>query len=115
MSNEPYTLVIRQGKTFKTVFRWKANGQPVNVTGYIARLQIRHLVNSTDVLVSLTSVNGTITINGPAGEFSPVLTDVATAAMTWRRGVFELEVQSPIGEVISLISGPAHFIPEVAR
>jgi hypothetical protein len=106
-----YPIVIEQGSTWDPVLTVR----DTDLTGYTARMQIRAAVDAPDVLVDLSTTNGRITIDGPAGRIKPLLTDVDTAALTWKQGVYDLELVSPSGHVDRLLQGTVTIDPEVTR
>lgn len=64
-------LTIYQGATFRKRLTWTApGGTPVDLTGCTARMQVRAEVGSPTVLLSLTTVNGGITLGGALGAVS---------------------------------------------
>lgn len=90
-------------------------GDPVDLTGYTARMQARESVCSPAPLLSLTTADGGITIDGPAGLISWVVDDAVTATWTWRHGVFDLEIESGGGITRRLLAGEILVDPEVTR
>ena len=61
-------LVIKQGATWLYPITWeRPAGTPVDISGFTARMQIRDDAYSSTVLVDMTTANGRITIDGPAG------------------------------------------------
>lgn len=88
---------------------------PINLTGYTARMQIRSSVESETVLVNLTTENGGITLGGTGGTVQLLITAVATAAITWTSGVYDLELVSGSGIVTRLVSGRINVTQEVTR
>lgn len=110
-------LTIYQGATFSRTFQWKT-GTPavaVNLTGYTARMQIRRKITDTDVVLSLTTSNGGITItNAAQGTFQIDITATQTEALTIKAGVYDLEMVS--GAVVTrLLQGAISVSPEVTR
>jgi hypothetical protein len=71
-----YDLVIYEGADFDTVFTWTANGNPVNLTGWSACVQIRTAYADTGaaVLADISSSGGGIT----SGQRSGVRPDAVT-------------------------------------
>ena len=75
---QQHRFVCDQGATFSQVITYKnASNQPINLTGYTARMQVRESVESPIVLLNLSTENdgiaidgagGTLTLNGPAAE-----------------------------------------------
>lgn len=116
MPASEYDLSIEQGATYPIAFTYKtAEGTARNLTGYTARMQVRASTSAADVLLELTTENGRITINGPAGRIDLVLPPDVTEAITWRRGVYDLELVSPAGDVQRLLRGRVEVSREVTR
>jgi hypothetical protein len=108
-----------QGATFKKRFIWKtdtATPTPVNVTGYTGRMQIRPSIDSATVIKELTTTNGGVTVGGADGYVDLYMSDEETALIaapaTYR---YDLELESPTGEVTRLVEGKLKFRPEVTR
>lgn len=110
-----YHLVIQQGATFQRTVTWKdENGAAINLTGYTARLQIRETADATSTLVSLTDSSG-IVLGGSAGTIAITISATATAAFTWTRAVYDLELVTAGGIVTRLLEGSVSVTPEVSR
>mgnify|MGYP000154895688 CR=1 FL=1 len=108
-------LVIDQGSTFRKHLVWKAGTVPVNLTGCTARMQIRSEVGSPDILASLTTENGGITLGGTAGTIDLYLSPTATTLFTWEDGVYDMEFVLGNGDVVRKIVGTVKVSPEVTR
>lgn len=120
-------LTIKQGKTWRRVFEWRAPIEGVDydpfdpatynlvdVTGYTARFQVRAETADDEALVDLDDTDG-ITVGDTDGTFTVVLTDEQTAALDFREAVYELEVESAGGEVTPMAKGTAYLDREVVR
>lgn len=115
MSAATHNITIEQGATFTLNLIWKdSNNTPVNLTGYTARMQVRHRYSSTDTLLSLTTENGGITLGGSAGTIAVVASATATAAISDRAGFYDLELVNA-GVVTRLVQGVVSITPEVTR
>lgn len=111
-----YDLTIRQGATFTQSLIWKDSaGVPVDLTGYIARMQIRQGICASDVIVELTTENGRITLGGDDGSIALEISADTTAEITEGCGVYDLELESSDGFVTALIAGAVTFEREVTR
>lgn len=88
--------------------------QPIDLTGYTARMQIREKLTSTTVVEELTTANGKILINNTVKTISLVLSAAATEAYTWKTGVYSLEMEKE-GVVVPLIYGNVALEREVTR
>lgn len=107
---------FEQGATLNRRFIWKdANGVAINLTGYTARMQIRQNVKATAVLLDLNTANGGIVLGGAAGTIDLAATAAAMAALTWKNGVYDLELVSPTGVVTRFLTGSVELSPEVTR
>jgi hypothetical protein len=110
-----YDLTIEAGATFTKVFRWRnAEGDPIDLTGYTARMQIRETYASPTPLVSLTTGSG-ITLEAADGVVNVEITADQTAALAARRGVYDLELEDASGFVTRLVEGKVTIRPEVTR
>lgn len=112
-----HNITIIQGATLRDVTTWKAGtpAVPVDLTGCTARMQVRAKIDSADTLLNLTTENGGIILGGTAGTVTVFLSATATAALTWKSGVYDLEVQFGNGDVRRLLAGSVAVSPEVTR
>lgn len=110
-------LKIIQGATFPKVLRWIAPDKttPIDLTGCTARMQARSEIESPTVLLELTTENGGIVIDGPAGKLALHISPADTAAIAWESGVWDLEVVHPNGDVTRLAQGSISVSREVTR
>jgi hypothetical protein len=117
----PYNIVLEQGATFHRTITWKRGdteetATPVDLTSWIARLQIREKINSDTEVISLTTESGHITLGGELGTIDILITDEETAAMDFDGPAFyDLELESPDGEVKRFLHGRVGFSREVTR
>lgn len=109
MSAARWPITIEQGTTWDPVLTLR----DTDLTGYTARMQIR--TDDGQLLEELTTGNGRITIDGPAGQIRLLLTDTETSAYEWEQGVYDLELVSPGGHVDRLVQGTVTVDPEVTR
>ena len=116
MTAATHDITIEQGATFIRHITWKdANGAPIDINGYTARMQVRPSVRSDDVLLSATTENGYIVLGGAAGTVDITIPAAVTAALTKTRGAYDLELVSGGGVVTRLIEGDVEISREVTR
>lgn len=117
MAAASYDITIEQGATFLLPLLWKdPQGDPVDLTGYSAKMQVRRKAGSVDPpLLDLSSTNGGITLGDAAGTIVITASATQTTAMTGRTGVYDLELTSPTGVVTRLVEGAVDIHPEVTR
>lgn len=111
-------LLIEQGATFRArlTVRNKATGAVVDLTGYQVRMQFRQEVVSTTPLLDLdNATKGGITVTPLGGQIDILVTATQTAALTVSSAVYDMEIESPLGEVWRIIQGRAEISKEVTR
>lgn len=89
--------------------------QPVNLSGYTARMQVREKLDSATVIAELTTENSGIVLDNTAKTISLVITAAATAAFSFSTAVYSLELVSAGSEVTPLLSGTISLVKEVTR
>ena len=110
-------LRINAGEDFARLLVWKAGDPltPVDLSGCEATMQVRRAASAPAALLTLTSSPAAgLRFAGP-GELWIELTAAQTAALTWRTGVYDLEITFPSGNVRRLLSGVVTVSPEVTR
>ena len=116
MSAAVYDLYIEQGATFTQPLVWNDGaGDPVDLTGYTARMQFRSSVNSSTVLFSATTENGRIALGGSLGTVDITIDADDTAAFGFVSAVYDLELESASGFVTRLLEGGVEVSKEVTR
>ena len=110
-------LTILQGATFRKRWTWKPGGVPMDFTGCKARMQVRAEIDSTVVLLELTTENGGIVLGAGPGTIDLYISAIDTTVIAWESGVFDLEIQYAAGpdEVDRLIYGTVTASREVTR
>lgn len=107
-------ITIEQGATYALSFIYQdENGQPINLTGMTARMQLRRQFASDVALLSLTTENGRITITPLEGKITLSISATDTALLTGS-GVYDLELVN--GPTVSrLLEGSFNICNEVTR
>jgi hypothetical protein len=109
-----YDLTVEQGTTWSIQITWKDEDEdPINLTGYTARMHIRPNQKST-TKVELTTENGRIALGGAAGTITLTIPVTETRKLT-QDGIYDLEVISGGGLVTRLLEGRVDVTPEVTR
>jgi len=110
-----YGFTADKGATFTQVIKWKdANQNLINLSGYTAELVIREKTTATNVVLTLSTTNGRITLGGAAGT---ITMSVSASDMDINAGqyTYTLELTSPSGEVTRLLMGAFVIRPDVFR
>lgn len=107
---------IEAGATFDIILTWSdSSGTLIDLTGYTARSQWRDTVDSSTILVDLTTANSKIVLGGILGTIQIIQTALETEAYAFTTAVHDLEIISPSGSVQRLFSGSISISPEVTR
>ena len=85
---------------------------PVDMTAMTARMSIKDKVGGTELL-RLSTLDGTIVLDEATCTITITLPAPVTAALTWKRGVYDLEIVDSLGAVHMLLSGKVTITPEV--
>lgn len=88
--------------------------QPVSLTGYTGRMQIRQKLESEEVLLELTSANGGVVIDTTYNTISLYASPTQTEQLSFTTGVYSLELVRG-SEVIPFSSGTIQLVKEVTR
>lgn len=114
MSHDTYQMEIQQGATFRLPLQWLANNVPVDLTGCAVRMQVRERAGADAVLLELSTSNGGALITDAAnGRFELVMTDEATAALTWPRGAYDVLIIHADGSVTRILQGGVTVSPGI--
>lgn len=112
--NPVYNLIpFMQGDTWTmTVQVQDNNGAAKDLTGYTAKFQIRDRAGST-ALLSLTQASG-IAITAATGTLVITITAAQSAAFTFNKAKYALQVTSSGGVVTTLMHGDVEIISRIA-
>ena len=115
MKAKIYNPVIDQGSIWNVVVEYQDNnGNPINLNGFTASLQLRVNYNSTEADLTLTTENGGLSINGPLGTITIFATAEQTGALDAGFYVYDLELKSG-SNIIRLIQGQLTVAEQVTR
>jgi len=107
-------LCLPQGQTWDTSVVWEADGEPVNLTGWSARMMLRTSAEAASPTVSLSTATNTMTAlsNGTIGLSYSAISSAAITSATY---LYDLEVVNPSGSVRRLMQGRAVVSREITR
>jgi hypothetical protein len=122
MTAEEVPLIIEQGATFTLPMQWlnkNDDGTPglpvIQEPGWKGRMQIRKK-QQTPALVSIDSeALGGITISETDGSILIKITDEQTDLLDTKSALYDLEVESPEGDVYRLIEGKVTVKPNITQ
>jgi hypothetical protein len=114
-------FTIKQGATFRVPMTWKQGltketATPIDISDYIARMQVREKVQSSQAVLTLSTDTGHITLGGELGTIEIVISDEETELLEFDGPAFyDLELESGGGEVRRLLQGRIGLSREVTR
>lgn len=113
-------LEIDKGSTFSYDIIYKILDPDTNLatvvdlTGYTARLQMRVSISASTVLKELTTENGGISITALDGKITLNISATDTSAIAVDSAIYDLELIN--GSIVKrLVEGKVKFKPEVTR
>ena len=117
MTPVKHTLPICwQGKTYEQPLFFKDSfGQEIQLTGYVARMQVRPSAESETILVELTTENNRIFIDEANGIVTLFISAADTEDLTPGGYKYDLELVSAGGRVYCPIYGSFKVKAEVTR
>ena len=118
MSAGLLNLVIDQGADWYLQITWNdSNGDPIDITGFTAEMQMRSLPNATTAQMTLSTSNGGITLDGPNGIIELHATATQTGNIDEGPYYYDLEITSPAPQnIVTRVSqGQAIVSAQVTR
>lgn len=116
-----HEMIVDQGATVNTVFTVKNSARSaLDLTGYVARMQVRRFSGTTrdpevTVIAEYTSYDGYLTVGGSAGTVTLLIPPADMAAYEPGSYVYDLEVESALGETTRIVQGKFIVRAEVTR
>lgn len=110
-------LIIYQGATWRKTIRVQSPaGTGVDLTDATLQMQIRPAIASTEIIIELSTANGRIVVTDASkGEFVVEIEDEASSQIDQTKGVYDLEVHYPNGDVDRILMGKVTLSKEVTR
>lgn len=110
-----YDWVVNAGSDCERIFRvLDGDFQPLSLTGYTARMQVRPYMGASKTADDLTTENGRIVIEDN-GRVRVILTHEATSKYKFDEGVYDIEIVSAEGDVTRIVGGRMIVRKEVTR
>lgn len=92
------------------------NGNPINLSGLTAKMQLRSLPDDPNIALTLSSANGDIIIQGAQGIVKITATSAQTVNVSAGPYYYDLELTNPANNsVIRVIQGQIVMSAEVTR
>lgn len=112
-----YDIIVDQGATLlRSAGLKNAAKKVITINGYTARMQIRQKIDSTTVILLLTTENGGIEINAAAGTVLIIASPAQTEALPAGKYVYDLElIETSTGTVTKILQGNLTVRAEVTN
>jgi hypothetical protein len=113
MQCQKYDLDVIQGANWFQELEYEEDGEPVNIEGYTARMQVRKSYN-LPVEIELTTANNRIAIVD-TNKIQLTLSNTLTAGLGAGRYLYDIELVSNTSEVERILRGVFTVSPEVTK
>ena len=113
MTPGKYNMICPQGATFSKRLTWTIGDDPVNLSGYTARMQAREKYSSANPIFTLSTSDGSISLDNQ-GNIDILIDADSTESIFPKEYVYDLELDSG-SEVYRLVEGKFIVTPEVTR
>jgi hypothetical protein len=115
-----FNFTFEQSATFQHTVNWKdPQGNPIDLTGYRIRMQVRQTPSATTTLLDFDSSNLAAGMSieglGEDGTFTITLSPEVTGALNFAAAEYDLTATSPSGIVYRLHEGKATVSAGVTR
>lgn len=110
---------IRQGESLPnpfnpSKFRWlDGDKNPIILTGYRARMQLRPKAGADVVFDTLTTENGRIQIDPLDGAITLIFPESFSVGLGWKTAVYDLELIPPLSGAFPFAYGTFNVTKEV--
>jgi hypothetical protein len=115
MTAQRVDLSIDQGTDYRKPLPpiLDAEGTPENITGATAAMQFRASIDAPNAVLTLTTENGGLVIDGEEGLIVPVIGHLVNAAMLPRVYVCDVKMRTSSGKLRRTHEGTAAINPQV--
>lgn len=115
-STPTYNFTINQGTDVTVpILLTDADDQPIDLSGYSARMQLRTSVYSDTAVDTLTTENERIEIVALEGKLTLSFPNAITEEYPAQTLVYDIEIQSSQNQVTRILSGKISVSAEVTR
>lgn len=105
-----YDIRVHRGETMKRVLRFSQNDEVVDLTGWLAKSQVREDVDGGALAAEMET-----SIEGPEGKVTLIVPAEVTAGMESGGYVWDLRMTSEEDEVLYCIGGKFIVLPSVTE
>ena len=109
-------IQINQGSDLDIMMTYKdPSDLAVDLTDWTAEMDIRLKVDDATPIIELSTLNSRIVLGGVTGTINLLIDAADTEALSFKKGVYDLELTDIAGKVIRLIEGKVTLTTEVTR
>jgi len=97
---------VDQNATFSFIVEYKdSSGDPIDLTGASAKMQVRDTKGGTKLAVTLTSPSGGITIDPLLGKLTIKMTPTQTSKLFYPKSEYDIMLTDSMANKIKLLEG----------
>jgi len=114
--SQNFPLCCYQGATFvQELYYVDADDNAIVITGATARMQVRRTVENEDVLIELSTEDGSIVVDGANGGITLTITASDTEDLPSGEWVYDLFVTLPSNAIMRFLAGSFEVVERVTR
>ena len=110
-----HNFSLDQGSDKVVYFVLRDKSGPIDLSGYSAAMQVRRYAFSEAAIDTLTTCNGRLLIDGPAGKITAKFNHANTEQYPGDTVLYDIELESPEGAITRILEGKIKVSPEVTR
>lgn len=110
-----FDIVVSRGASYATSMIIKVDNEPLNLTDYDAKLQVRDSYDSEDILYEMSTDIGNIEITPMSGKVDLIISKDDSVEFDFDVGLYDLLLISPSGEVLRYLEGNFRVLKGVTR
>lgn len=105
---------LKQGVSFEKILTMRdSNGNPVNLTGYTAKMKIKRSTKS-ETIYELNTTNNRIQLGGTSGNITLTLTAAETASVPFGRYIYDLILTDSLGKTYEFATGQIFIFDNIS-
>lgn len=111
---EKFPIEFKRGEQFAfTLYYVDDNGIQFSESSPSAQFTVKQGYDDISASVTLTIANGGIVYNALLGSFTVKIPASTTAALEWKKGVYDMWIQSNANGKDYVLDGPVTVLPNV--
>jgi hypothetical protein len=108
-------MTLNKGSAYKIIYTITKNNQPVDLSGYSLRGQIRPSASSSTVLLNMTTANLLLELDINNSKIIMNLPEKFTRRVSGTFAVYDIELINNLAQASKIVQGLMTFVAEVTQ